>query len=234
MARAARRPLIGVTGPRRRAWGPRACVHVALVLAGARPVHLRPGSTLDVARLDGLVVTGGHDVEPVLYQAAAEVRGHYDPERDAFELDALRQADDLRRPLLAICRGAQLLNVCFGGSLVQDLKPRRRRTSDRRSLLPLKPVSIVAGTRLEAAVGAAPLRVNSLHRQAVDRVGEGLRVSGRDADDIVQAVEHDGRDFVLGVQWHPELLVYLARQRRLFGDLVRAADRAAERAEELS
>jgi len=181
-----------------------------------------------VSRLDGVVVTGGHDVEPVLYKAAQEVKGRYDPERDAFELAVLEDALRWRRPVLAICRGAQLLNVHLGGSLVQDLRTRRECTSNRRSLLPTKELRIAEGTRLMRCVGGTSLRINSLHRQAIDRVADGLRVSGRDRDEIVQAVEHASHDFVLGVQWHPEFLIYLRRHRRLFRQLVDAAARVEE------
>lgn len=226
MAHAARRPVIGVTGPRRGARGPRACVHVALRLTGARPVHLRPGDPADVTGLDGVVVTGGHDVEPTLYAAPAEVQGRYDPERDRFESDVIGSALALGRPLLAICRGAQLLNVHLGGSLFQDLRARRKHTSNRSTLLPMKTLDVVADTRLSRCLDAASVKVNSLHRQAIDRLGKDLCVSGRDLDGIVQAVEHTGRDFVLGVQWHPEFLLYLPRQLRLFRRLVESTRRS--------
>lgn len=229
MAGPRRRPLIGITGPRSRAWGPRLCVDLALRLAGARPIHLRPGTPAETDRLDGVVITGGHDVEPVLYRAVAEVEGRYDPERDAFELGVLDDALRRNLPLLAICRGAQLLNVRLGGGLVQDLTTRRERTSNRRTLLPTKTLNVTEGTRLRRCVGRASLRINSLHRQAIDRLGDGLSVSGRDRDEIVQAVELDAREFVLGVQWHPEFLIYLRAQRSLFRQLVRSAARHEER-----
>ena len=181
-----------------------------------------------MAELDGVVVTGGHDVQPTLYRAAREVEGKYDPERDAFESEVLHRALALGRPVLAICRGAQLLNVCLGGTLFQDLTSRRRKTSNRRTLLPLKRLVVSEGTRLWESFGATYSRINSLHRQGIDQLGAGLRVVGRDLDGIVQAVEIAERDFVLGVQWHPEFLLYLRRQRRLFHDLVRAAVRALE------
>ncbi|MGM0577633.1 MAG: gamma-glutamyl-gamma-aminobutyrate hydrolase family protein [Myxococcota bacterium] len=223
MAQATRRPLIGVTGPRRRAWGPRACIHVGLLLAGGRPVHLRPGRPLPGDPLDGVVISGGHDVEPVLYKEVAEVEGRYDPERDAFESDVIDLALAEHLPLLGICRGAQLLNVRLGGTLFQDLREHRERTSNRRFILPLKTLCVEGDTRLHALFGGERFRINSLHDQSIDLLGEGLVVSGWDIDDIVQAVELPGRDFVVGVQWHPEFLLYLPRQLRLFRALVEAA-----------
>ena len=215
--------MIGVTGPRRGAWGPRACVHLGLLLAGGRPRHLRPGDALDTGPLDGVVITGGHDVEPALYKAEAEVVGNYDPERDAFESQVIDAALADGTPLLGICRGAQLLNVRKGGTLFQDLRKRRHKTSKRRFVLPLKTLCIAGGSRLEALLGSDDIRINSLHNQSIDVLGDGLEVSGRDLDDIVQAVEQPDHRFLFGVQWHPEFLIYAARQRRLFRALVQAA-----------
>tara|TARA_R110002126_G_scaffold22899_1_gene81178 strand:- start:348 stop:950 length:603 start_codon:yes stop_codon:yes gene_type:complete len=192
-------------------------------------VHLRPRSSLDLTRCDGFVVTGGHDVEPVLYKALAEVRGRYDPERDAFESAVIGNALERRKPLLAICRGLQLLNVVLGGSLTQDLTQLRKKTSNRRTLLPLKTLEVVPDTVLDQCLARPRIKINSLHGQGIARLGDGLRVGGRDLDGILQAVEHVDHRFVVGVQWHPEFLVYQSRQRCLFASLVRAAE--AERDE---
>jgi len=221
----ARRPLIAVTGPRRGALAPRCFVHLALRCAGARTVHLTPARPAADERWHGVVVTGGHDIEPVLYAEAPAVVPRYDPERDAFESQILDDALARDLPLLGICRGAQLLNVRLGGSLHQDLRSHRRHTSKRRTLLPLKHLLVVDGTLLHALLRHRQVRVNSLHDQAIHRLGTGLRVAARDRDAIVQAVEDPDRVFALGVQWHPEFLLWSAAQRRLFHALVEAAAR---------
>ena len=128
-------------------------MHLAVLMAGGRPRHLRPGDRVTTGDLDGVIITGGHDVEPVLYKAEAEVEGRYDPERDAFESEVIDCALADSTPLLGICRGAQLLNVRLGGTLFQDLRSRRHRTSHRRTLLPLKTLCVGEATRLARLLG---------------------------------------------------------------------------------
>lgn len=217
-------PLIAVTGPERGAFGPRRLVALALRLYGARPVQLRPGSETRTFAYDGVVVTGGHDVDPVLYAAEPEVEPRHDPARDAFESAIIEAALERGVPLLGICRGAQLLNVLMGGTLFQELASRRSKTSNRWTVLPLKTLCIERETWLAAQMDAERCNINSLHNQAIDRVGGSLRVSGRDLDGIVQAVEDPAYGFLLGVQWHPEFLLFLRRQRGLFRALVQHAE----------
>lgn len=217
------RPVIAITGPERGAFGPRSMVALAVWLYGARALQIRPSQIDQRFEYHGVVVTGGHDIDPVLYAAEPEVEPKYDPARDKLETKVIKDALDRGLPLLGICRGAQLLNACLGGSLFQDLRSHRNRTSHRRTILPLKTLLVEPGSRLENMLGAPRKRINSLHNQAIDRVGDNLRVSGRDLDGIVQAVEDPDAGFLVGVQWHPEFLLFMPRQRRLIGALVRAS-----------
>jgi putative glutamine amidotransferase len=146
-----------------------------------------------------------------------------DVERDALEVQLIRQATERKLPLLGICRGQQLLNICFGGTLHQSLKGFYVEDPEVRTVLPTKRIVVSAGTRLAEALGSQPPRVNALHQQAINHLGQGLRVAARDRNGIVQAVEHTSLPFVLGVQWHPEYMLQQPQQRAIFGAIVRHA-----------
>jgi putative glutamine amidotransferase len=204
---------------------PRWCVALGVFVAGGRTVQLSPAQPQSTRPYDGVVVTGGHDVDPVLYAQESKVIPRYDPDRDAFESAVIDDAVARGLPLLGICRGAQLLNVRLGGDLHQDLRSRRKHTSNRRTILPMKTILVARDSRLFEWFGLYRARINSLHNQGIDRLGRGLRVSARDLDGIVQAVEAPERDYLIGVQWHPEFLLGAREQRRLFTALVEAAVR---------
>ncbi len=181
---------------------------------GGLPFILAPGRPEDAPalldRLAGLVLSGGADVDPALYGERPHPKlGRVVRERDDFEVALAREA--LRRdlPVLAICRGHQVLNVATGGTLIQDIPsevtggvehdPRRERW-ERAHL-----VDIVEGTRLREILGRGTVSVNSFHHQAIATLGDGLVVSARSSgDQLVEGVEMPRRRFVLGVQWHPE------------------------------
>ncbi|MEU2910927.1 gamma-glutamyl-gamma-aminobutyrate hydrolase family protein [Streptomyces massasporeus] len=170
-----------------------------------------------VARLDGLVIAGGPDVEPVRYGAEREPRtGPPAPERDAWELALIEAALAARVPLLGICRGMQLLNVALGGTLVQHIDGHAEAVGvfGGHAVKPV-PGSLYAGVVPEETF------VPTYHHQAVDRLGEGLVPSAYAADGTVEAVELPSADWVLGVQWHPEM----GQDVRVMGALVEAATR---------
>lgn len=161
-------------------------------------------------RLDGLVLSGGVDVDPALYGCAPHPKlGRVDRARDEFEIALTRLALRRDMPLFAICRGQQLLNVAAGGTLVQDIPSvvagavnhdvAGSRTERAHA------VEVAPGSRLGELMGPGPLLVNSFHHQAIDRLAPGLAVTGRSPEDgVIEAVEMKDRSFVIGVQWHPE------------------------------
>jgi putative glutamine amidotransferase len=201
----------------------------AIEAAGGTPVVLPPLGDPDafLDRLDGICLSGGPDLDPGAYGAAERhpELGPTEPELDAFELELARAADNRGIPVLGICRGAQALNVARGGTLHQHL-PGHRQAEPATATTHV--VHVAAGTRLAEVVGAARLRVNSFHHQAVDVLGRGLRAVAHATDGIVEGIEAPGARFLLGVQWHAEGMVRDARHRGLFEALVAAAAAPAQ------
>lgn len=212
----AARPRVGVTGNGRR-WAPSWwCAAFALRLVGAVPERISVRHPPSGERLDALVIGGGNDISPEHYGGDIDAKVKTDPDRDMLEIDWIHRAVKARIPLLGICRGAQLINVVMGGNLHQDIRSMRVRTRNRPGLLPTKRVRVDAASDLFTILGRERIRVNSLHHQAVKAIGHGLRAVGHDRDDIVQAIESDSGWPVIGVQWHPEYLLYLPSQLALF------------------
>ncbi len=152
-----------------------------------------------------------------------------DAGRDALERDLLSRAIERDQPFLAICRGAQLVNVHFGGTLYAELHEFYVETPQLRTVLPRKAIEIEPHSQLAALLGTTSCRVNALHRQAIRTVGKGLEVVARESTGVVQAIEQPDHPFRIGVQWHPEYIPQHRRQRGLFEGLVAAARRGGVR-----
>ena len=204
-------------------------IRLCLWLAGAQAIRIDVNRRHPVEHLDGVLVSGGDDIHPGLYGSEHLADKEYDHDRDALEQSYIRYALDERVPLFGICRGYQMINVMMGGSLHVDIRRMRKRTSNFGTILPRKQVELEPDSFIARLTGRSRLRVNSLHYQAVDQVGEELRVTGRDRDDFVQVLEHDNDSPILGVQWHPEYLFYLPSHLRLFRWLVGQALKHAAR-----
>jgi putative glutamine amidotransferase len=185
----------------------------AIARAGARPLLLAPTpADLDdpselLGLLDGVLITGGSDLDPAQY--GAEPHGETAPtsaDRDAFELMLVRAAAERDLPCLGICRGMQIVNVAYGGTLDQHLPDRLEDDIHRGAGGDFADhrVRVQRGSLAALAAGAEEVAVKSYHHQGVTRIGEGLRVTGHAADGTVEAIEDPARRFVLGVLWHPE------------------------------
>lgn len=147
-----------------------------------------------------------------------------DPKRDRLEFKLLKKAIDQGKPVLGICRGMQLINVHFGGSLHQDISGFYGEHPNVSTIFPKKRITITPDSKLQKLLQTDICNVNSLHNQAVDKLGRGLRKSARELhSEIWQAIEHVDYPFVIGVQWHPEYLMQIARQRNIFRQLVAEA-----------
>ena len=241
-------PLIGVVthelrAEPARAWAPRpgrterdlAPARLALRLsytqalqeAGAIAVVLPAHGYVDdtdalLDRVDGLLISGGPDLDPGVYGQAPDPRLGPDVERvsDEYEQALLLGAAERDLPLLGICRGLQALNVSRGGTLVQHLD---EHLQTHAIYEPAHDVSVERDSLLGWLTGLDGLSVNSFHHQAADRVGDGLEVAARAADGTVEALWDPAAQFALGVQWHPEFMTHRAEQASLLSGLVDAA-----------
>ncbi|TVR32209.1 MAG: gamma-glutamyl-gamma-aminobutyrate hydrolase family protein [Spirochaetaceae bacterium] len=225
------RPLIGITSSRHLVSPSYLGLWLAVRLAGGQPRRICAGCRNDVQQIDGLILAGGTDVSPFLFHRSPRPLQHYDRERDTLEIRMLQWARRRRLPLLAICRGAQLLNVAHGGSIHMAVhKAYRNARYPHHPLAHLtfrKMVQIAPASLFGRICGVPTLTVNSLHRQSIDRLGSGLQISACEANGVIQAIEDPSLPFYLGVQFHPELLLYRAVYRRLFRAFINSA--AAER-----
>jgi len=193
--------------------------------AGGEPVSIHPADT-DVAsrlaRFDGVLLPGGGDLDPHRYGAIDAHDSVYDVDdlQDAFDLEVARQALELGLPLLAVCRGLQVVNVALGGTLEQDMGGPE---SEHRHVV--HPVTLEAGSVVAGAAGVEKVDASCYHHQRVDRLGTGLSVTATAADGTVEALELPGaRGWFSAVQWHPEDTAHEdAAQHGLFAALVRAA-----------
>jgi putative glutamine amidotransferase len=197
----------------------------AVRLAGGFPVLLpvvEPGDAAEVLRMvDALIVTGGCDVDPANYGAAAEpLLGAIDALRDDADLAIVRAAVAANTPTLAICRGVQVLNVAMNGTLVQHVDEHMRLDLYNEDV---HTIDIDPASRLATIVGGSTIGVNSLHHQVVDRLGDGVRAVAHNHDGHVEAIEIEHAPAVLGVQWHPELMRHRGDHLILFEDLLRQA-----------
>jgi putative glutamine amidotransferase len=212
----------------------------AVAQAGGIPVLIPPLADLPEASaiagwMDGLLLAGGSDVDPSLYdEAPAPDAGASDPERDRLELALVRMALDEALPIFGVCRGLQVLNVARGGSLYQHVPAERPSDIDHEQVGQPKrthiahAISVESGSRLASILGddLTVTGVNSFHHQAVKRLGEGLKVTAVAEDGIIEAVEMADSPFVLAVQYHPEeLVVSDLGSRRLFSAFVEASAR---------
>jgi putative glutamine amidotransferase len=203
--------------------------------SGARPrvleVSESPRTVLET--LDGVLLTGGGDVDPVFYgENRHQSVEDAEPGRDEFEIDLARRAMEQDLPILAICRGAQVLNVAAGGTLVQDI-PTAVTTDLSHSLTEPKnrvahDIEVAADSRLHSALGGAvdascACRVNSRHHQSVGKLGQRLVASAKAPDGVIEGIEAPDATFCVGVQWHPENFWRTGEFKPLFDAFVEAA-----------
>lgn len=184
--------------------------------AGGVPMLIAPTTNYEnleaqIALCDGILFSGGHDLNPLLYgEQPNEKLNDLNPMRDDFEWQAIQVVDRLKKPMFGICRGSQMINVYNGGKLYQDnsyhgtiIKHVHKCNPD----MPVHDVQFIENGFLHAATGKTNARINSFHHQSVKIVAPGFKIAAQAPDGIIEAIEKDSTDhFVAGVQWHPEMM----------------------------
>lgn len=187
----------------------------AIEQAGGLPVvlpYLTSDQLIDeaVKRLDGIYLSGGGDIDPIYFDEEPHPKlGVFQPERDSFEIKITKKMLEKDKPILGVCKGAQMLNLATGGDMFQDIYSQidgelLQHSQKAANYVATHDVELVEGSLIHQLVGEKVIRVNSFHHQANRNPGKGLIVSGRARDGVVEAVESKEHRFALGVQWHPE------------------------------
>lgn len=268
------RPTIGITGPNKGGGAAWFFTALSVLLAGGRPVRITPSRARTADGLQGLIIGGGADVDPSIYEQENVMEEYLqrtlqhprknifqrvgrffswmyypavfflrkllsrkltfglDHDRDHLELQLLDQAFKKGLPVMGICRGSQLMNVYFRGSLYQDIHSFYMEEPNPASVFPVKKVFIKQGSKMEEVLGTHQLRVNALHNQAVRDPGSEIDIVARERNQVVQGIEHQDQNFMIGVQWHPEYLPQSKTHRRLFKALVQHAREVNHQIEE--
>lgn len=186
--------------------------------------------------IDGLLISGGgFDIDPKLYGEEPHPKlGKIQPDRTGFEIKLLKSAVEKRMPVLGICGGHQLINVYFGGTLYQDIPSQYSEKINHKqstpSDIPYHKIEIHPSTRLSKITEADSGMVNSTHHQSIKKIGNGLKISAVAEDGVIESIEFDGDDFIVGVQWHPERIYNKdSCSKNIFTEFIKEADRFSRR-----
>ncbi len=221
------KPIIIITGSKKKSavghvgtW----CAYAIVFLLGGSPELISENKNIE---FDGLILMGGKDIHPSRYGGKIKENYHYYKDRDEMEFSLLKKAIEGEKPVLGICRGAQLINVHFGGDLFFDIRQAFEKTKYPTNLLAQalyrKRIVLKKDSLIAVLANCKYCKsVNSLHTQAVDKLGDGLDISAEEMNGVVQAIEHQKLP-ILGVQFHPELLFYRSFPIRIFKWLIKKA-----------
>ena len=219
------RPIIGITQPNKSINLNYFAIAICVFLAGGKPKMLTSKHPEPFANIDGLILGSGRDIWPAFFFEKIKKNYEYDFSRDSMEISYFSYAESRDIPILGICRGAQFINVIRGGTLHMSVRAIAPAFSEYpknplKQIYYRKVIFIKKDSLLHDILLSLQYRVNSLHSQAINKTGENLRVAAKDQNGIIQAIEDRTAKFILGVQFHPELLFYRSKIRRLFRKLI--------------
>ena len=215
------RPIIAITGPKKGGIA-RFFISLAVLLCGGKPKLFLEDKKVS-GEFDGLIISGGDDLDHALYESEfCDLDDIISSKRDALEYGLLHKAYVQNRPVLGICRGYQLINVYFGGSLHKDITLHYGKI--KYSIFPWKKVSVAKNSLLFTATKDTTLAINTLHHQAIKHIPTRFTISSVDKLNMIQAIEHRFKP-IWGVQWHPEYLIYRPKQLAIFKKLITLSKR---------
>jgi putative glutamine amidotransferase len=222
------KPVIGITKPDKENKFAFLCIWLAVLMAGGRPLKISPGQEhAETADIDGLILGGGKDIFPGRYNAPPKDDYTYDKKRDEMEVFWAERAKEEGIPTLGICRGAQLINVICGGTLHMDVGQAYDNADYPEGIvhyvLYRKKIEILDNTLLCDIWQTDEKYVNSLHKQAIDEVGDEIKIDAAEKNGVIQAISIPDHPFFLGVQFHPEFILHRKDMRQLFRALINEA-----------
>lgn len=224
------KPLIGVTTSVRKGHIMWWYTHLGIKLAGGKAIRITALNDKDYTMCDGYIISGGVDIDPQCYGQENTSSVDIEPERDTLEQEVIAHALKHKKPLMGICRGAQMINIVQGGTLHQNARDFYEKFVPSDSVLgkifSRRVIRIIEDGVLCHLFKKKPqLSVNSLHHQAIHKLGKQLKIVAEDELGIVQAIESSNpeRIFILGVQWHPEFMLHSKENRKLFKRFIASA-----------
>lgn len=222
------KPAIGITKPDNSDLMAFMAIWAGVTLAGGKPVMMTPSNHDSAsANISGLILGGGKDIFPDLYNESPKEEYQYDTNRDEMEVLWAGRAINESIPALGICRGAQLMNVACGGTLHKNVAEAYDDAHYPDGFLHhafyRKTIRLNKGTLLAKIIGKDDIKVNSIHKQSISVLGKDLEINASEDNGVIQAISHKSHPFFLGVQFHPEFLIYRRTFRNIFRTLIEKA-----------